>query len=73
MLVVRFTFLPDVAQDFIDTLDEERRVAEVQYEDTEDALYFIKELKDFLEEVVVMINGKVVALDCITGEVGDFG
>ena len=39
MLVVRFTFLPDVAQDFIDTLDEERRVAEVQYEDTEDALY----------------------------------
>ena len=71
MIVVRFTFLPDVAQDFIDTLDEERRIAEVQYESSSAILQTIDGIGHCLEEVSVWISDRVVAKNFLTGEVRD--
>ena len=71
MIVVRFTFLPDVAQDFIDTLDEERRIAEVQYESSSAILQTIDGIGHCLEEVSVWISDRVVAKNVLTGEVRD--
>ena len=73
MIVVRFTFLPDVAQDFIDTLDDERRIAEVQYENSAAIMETVEGIQHCLEEVSVWINDRVVAKNFITGEVRDIG
>lgn len=71
MIVVRFIFLPGVAQDFIESLDEERRIAEMQYESSNAILETIEGLGHCLEEVSVWISGRVVAKNFLTGEVTD--
>lgn len=73
MIVVRFTFLPDVAQDFIDTLDDERRIAEVQYENSAAIMDTVEGIQHCLEEIAVWINDRVVAKNFLTGEVKDIG
>ncbi len=59
-VVARFTFLPEYADDFVETPGQ--TVVEMSFPDTQDFIEQCRMIEDYVEDVSALIDGKPITL-----------